>query len=181
MENNNIKTGLSLNAGPNTAFRGKGRERPSLPGKTAFTLVELLVVITIIGMLISLLLPAVQAAREAARSLQCQNNLKQLALAFHNYHSTWNGFPAARFVFGTSANTGSGWGVRMLPYVEQNALYSQFNFSKSFFDPENGAVVSTPLAVFTCPSVPSSPRMISLTIAEAARPPAPEGRRETIS
>ena len=145
-------------------FRGGRNGIVVRPRLSAFTLVELLVVVTIVGVLVALLLPAVQGARETARRLQCSNNLKQLALAFHSYDNVWGGFPAARFVLGTSANTGSGWGVRMLPFVEQEPLYSRFDFSKSFFDAENGAVVSTPLSVFTCPSVPTSPRLIALTI-----------------
>jgi len=91
-----------------------------------FTLVELLVVIAIIGILIALLLPAVQAAREAARRSQCSNNLKQIGLALHNYHGATNAFP-----IGAKSQRG-GWGhswfVGVLPYVETTALYSRFDF-----------------------------------------------------
>lgn len=87
----------------------------------AFTLVELLVVIAIIGVLVGLLLPAVQAAREAARRMSCGNNMKQLGLALHNYHDSFNRFPTT-----TNAN---GWGfslyLGMLPYIEQGALFDQ--------------------------------------------------------
>ena len=101
---------------------------------TGFTLVELLVVIAIIGILIALLLPAVQAAREAARRSQCTNNLKQLALAVHNYADTYKAFPPKKM--GTAytggncdlhnGNYGSGW-FRLLPYFEQQAIYDQWS------------------------------------------------------
>jgi prepilin-type N-terminal cleavage/methylation domain-containing protein/prepilin-type processing-associated H-X9-DG protein len=94
----------------------------------AFTLVELLVVITIIGILIALLLPAVQAAREAARRSQCINNLKQLGLGLHNYHDTFGVFPYARG--GTSGNReGVNGFVGLLPYIEQQPLYQRISGS----------------------------------------------------
>jgi prepilin-type N-terminal cleavage/methylation domain-containing protein/prepilin-type processing-associated H-X9-DG protein len=93
--------------------------------KHAFTLVELLVVIAIIGVLIALLLPAVQAAREAARRMQCTNNLKQLSLAFHNYHDTTQAFPSQK----NGPSDWVSWGctsyyIALLPFIEQQALYS---------------------------------------------------------
>jgi prepilin-type N-terminal cleavage/methylation domain-containing protein len=101
--------------------------------KNAFTLVELLVVIAIIGMLIALLLPAVQAAREAARRMQCSNNLKQIGLALHNYHDTQNSFPALDASIGHSWQNQYGRGnpphdwwsvhIAILPYIEQNSYY----------------------------------------------------------
>ena len=100
-----------------------------MDGRCGFTLVELLVVIAIIGILIALLLPAVQAAREAARRMQCSNNMKQFALALHNYHDTVNAFPTARSVVGYRVNAtyveAGTWGADffLLPYMEQQALY----------------------------------------------------------
>ena len=86
--------------------------------KSAFTLVELLVVIAIIGMLIGLLLPAVQQAREAARRMQCSNNLRQQGIAFHNFHDAKNAFPVGWDEYG------AGWSYFLLPYIEQTTLYS---------------------------------------------------------
>jgi prepilin-type N-terminal cleavage/methylation domain-containing protein len=91
--------------------------------RRGFTLVELLVVIAIIGVLVALLLPAVQAAREAARRMQCTNNLKQLGLAAHNYHDTYLAFPPQMMNINTSNDRRWGWGAVTLPYIEQKALY----------------------------------------------------------
>ena len=95
------------------------------PARLGFTLVELLVVIAIIGVLVALLLPAVQSAREAARRMSCSNNLKQLSLALHNYEDTHKTFPPA----GIDSNQMS-WVVLLLPYFEQKNLYDQFNFNR---------------------------------------------------
>ena len=108
--------------------------------RSGFTLVELLVVIAIIGILVGLLLPAVQAAREAARRMQCSNNMKQLALAFHNYESTYKRLPriASRMDFknsGASANASNWHGysplTMILPYIEQTAVFNRFTFMES--------------------------------------------------
>ncbi len=97
--------------------------------RRGFTLVELLVVIAIIGILIALLLPAVQAAREAARRSQCSNNLKQLGLALHNYHDTYKCFPIGARTGGWNGGWGTSFYVRLLPYVEQTALFDQWPFT----------------------------------------------------
>src|SRR3954454_5903389 len=121
--------------------------------RRAFTLVELLVVIAIIGVLVALLLPAVQAAREAARRMQCQNNLKQIGLASHNHHDVVGELPRAY-----SPVTGLSWHVYILPYIEQQALYNNFDLttannthtSANRNDPY-GLVI---LKAYQCPSCP---------------------------
>jgi prepilin-type N-terminal cleavage/methylation domain-containing protein/prepilin-type processing-associated H-X9-DG protein len=127
----------------------------------AFTLVELLVVIAIIAVLIALVVPAVQQVRQTAARLQCQNNLKQLGLALHNYAGEHNNaFPPSYTlaVTPTSVNTVA-WGTVILPYIEQTALYSKYDLEAAAFPPPYGlasniAVISTPVATFVCPSVP---------------------------
>src|SRR6188768_2081419 len=92
-----------------------------------FTLVELLVVIAVIGILVALLLPAVQAAREAARRMQCSNHLKQWSLALHNYHDTYKSFPSTGGFF---ASHGWGFMPMMLPHIEQAGMADQVNFCR---------------------------------------------------
>ena len=122
--------------------------------RPAFTLVELLVVITIIGILISLLLPAVQAAREAARRASCTNNLKQLGLAVLNYESAYKLFPinyGGNGQYDTSG-TGHSWLTGILPFIEQQALYDKIHFNQPLSDADNTAVSRTVVAAFMCPS-----------------------------
>jgi prepilin-type N-terminal cleavage/methylation domain-containing protein/prepilin-type processing-associated H-X9-DG protein len=118
---------------------------------SGFTLVELLVVIAIIGILVGLLLPAVQAAREAARRMQCSNNLKQLALAIHNYESTHRTFPPS----GIQSNQMS-WAVMMLPFIEQNNLFDRFDFTAGNWrlSGRNAAVKGVVIPAYQCPSAP---------------------------
>jgi prepilin-type N-terminal cleavage/methylation domain-containing protein/prepilin-type processing-associated H-X9-DG protein len=128
--------------------------------RKGFTLVELLVVIAIIGILVALLLPAVQAAREAARRMQCSNNIKQLGLALHNYHDTHKSFPMAYFVHivpGRGYNI-QPWGIMILPFMEQQPLYDSYNTNVAPVDQAgpigqaNIQVIRTKLSVFICPS-----------------------------
>ena len=121
-----------------------------------FTLIELLVVIAIIGVLIALLLPAVQAAREAARRMQCVNNLKQMGLGLHNYESVAGAFPPSNIVQGTD-NTVTWRGgfsvhVRILPFMEQGVAFNSINFMFSHQDVTNTTVVTMAVSVFVCPS-----------------------------
>ncbi len=121
---------------------------PSPLSPRAFTLVELLVVITIIGILIALLLPAVQAAREAARRMQCSNNLKQIGLALHNYHTAIGTFPSGYISaygdpgYPSSNDLGPGWGwaAMMLPYIELGNLHDQIRFDEDIAHPDNAVV-----------------------------------------
>lgn len=128
-------------------------------GRRGFTLVELLVVIAIIGILIALLLPAVQAAREAARRSQCTNNLKQIGLGLHNYHSATKAFPPGWVrTHGTSADPDDpswAWSVSVLPYMEQQPLYQRLNASKvtmSYVFKNDLAALQTAVSTYMCPS-----------------------------
>lgn len=127
--------------------------------RTAFTLVELLVVIAIIGVLVGLLLPAVQAAREAARRMQCQNNLKQLGLAAHNFESTYKTFPPGEWTrAATTASTSRpAWTTVIMMFVEQSNKFNQFDFRVDVnTHPNNLAARQQDVSVYLCPSDPSS-------------------------
>jgi prepilin-type N-terminal cleavage/methylation domain-containing protein/prepilin-type processing-associated H-X9-DG protein len=138
--------------------------------KRGFTLIELLVVIAIIAVLIALLLPAVQAAREAARRAQCVNNMKQLGLAIHNYHSTYNVIPtdevflSAAPIPSMGAGNGPGWGwaaswtTSILPNMEQIQVANSFNFGIAPDQPANNTAGFTMIASLLCPSDPTRVR-----------------------
>jgi len=132
------------------------------PRNRGFTLVELLVVIAIIGILVALLLPAVQAAREASRRSSCGNNNKQLGLGLHNYHDTFKIFPPiglrrnpadTNFPNG-AAQTGLGltWTALILPFIEQNNLYTRIDFNQNWEHANNAPVWTTNVPVYMCPS-----------------------------
>jgi prepilin-type N-terminal cleavage/methylation domain-containing protein/prepilin-type processing-associated H-X9-DG protein len=120
--------------------------------RAGFTLIELLVVIAIIAVLIALLLPAAQSAREAARRIQCVNNLKQLGLAAHNYHSINDSFPPAVFAYGSGEINLWGQTARLAPHLEHQALFDSINFSLGIGDPGVQTVVKTHVSAFVCPS-----------------------------
>ena len=145
--------------------RGNDNTRNIHGRHIGFTLVELLVVIAIIGILVSLLLPAVQAAREAARRMQCTNNLKQIGLATHNYLDTFKCFPPSYIiqpggggVHGTpdpdtcDAGPGWAWGTLLLPYAEQQTLHDAIDFSLPCWDNANEEATQMRLEMYICPS-----------------------------
>jgi len=105
---------------------------PRVPARRGFTLVELLVVIAIIGILVALLLPAIQAAREAARRTECSNNLKQIGLGLHNYHDTYKTFPLGSFNLRNQwMSNGTNWRTLILPFIEEGALHGQLSFNRN--------------------------------------------------
>jgi len=120
--------------------------------RSAFTLVELLVVIAIIGVLVALLLPAVQAAREAARRGSCQNQLKQIGLALQNYHDTHLTFPTGHVMAPNCSTQRISWAGLILPQIEEENLYEQYDLNSNWWAPGNQGVRDVEVAAFVCPS-----------------------------
>lgn len=152
--------------------------------RRGFTLVELLVVIAIIGVLVSLLLPAVQAAREAARRMSCQNNLKQIGLALHNFESAMTYFPPARVdaapgfpvtEFGIPAPASGaiqhGPGLFLLPYMEQQQVYDLYDLKFTWSDPVNAKAIAAQIPNFYCPSTPETNRIDTGNAPTSSNPP----------
>jgi prepilin-type N-terminal cleavage/methylation domain-containing protein/prepilin-type processing-associated H-X9-DG protein len=146
------------------------KERSSAHRRPGFTLVELLVVIAIIGILIALLLPAVQAAREAARRSQCVNNLKQVGLALFNYESSYRRLPYG--TNGCCTPPGTNWVTAIFPFMEQQNLFNRIDFNRGFKHANNADEVKQIIPGLICPSDPDASRPIMTRYASQSASPA---------
>ncbi len=141
------------------AYFGKPAAAPTKSSSSTGTIILVVVLIAVIGsvtvggVLVALLLPAVQAARESARRMQCSNNLKQVAIAMHNYHDTYQSFPPA-YTVDADGNKLHSWRTLLLPFIEQAALYNQIDLDKPWDAPENQHLADTLIPIYTCPSSP---------------------------
>ncbi|MFN0054713.1 MAG: DUF1559 domain-containing protein [Planctomycetales bacterium] len=122
-----------------------------------FTLIELIVAISVIAVLLALLLPAIQQAREAARRTQCRSQLKQIGLALHNYHGSFGTFPPGGITAGnwSTAPTYTNWAIAILPHLDQKPLYDRYDFTRANEDPVNAFVREASAAGMSCPSDPN--------------------------
>lgn len=161
-----------------------------IQGRSGFTLVELLVVIAIIGILIGMLLPAVQQVREAARRVTCANNMRQLGLAMHNYEGAFGHFPPGFTSISTSDGTvpsgvhidpvtwnagpGWGWGASLLPFVEGKNLHDQIDFNRPIWAAEHREIIQTQLPVFLCPSTSGDGQPFTV-VDDSGSPYSPDG------
>lgn len=138
-------------------YQGKPAAAPTRSSSSTGTIILVVVLIAVIGtvtvggVLVALLLPAVQAAREAARRMQCSNNLKQVALAMHNYHDTYKAFPPA-YTVDADGNKLHSWRTLLLPFLDQAPLYNQIDLDKPWDAPENQHIADTVIPLYTCPS-----------------------------
>jgi prepilin-type N-terminal cleavage/methylation domain-containing protein/prepilin-type processing-associated H-X9-DG protein len=136
--------------------------RRDVKNRGAFTLVELLVVIAIIGTLVSLLLPSVQMAREAARRSQCSNNLRQLALAAHNFHDSHGKLPASIRPAGLTTLPRISGHIQLLPFIEQKTAFEKYDQTKNWDALENAPIAKLAIKSFLCPSTPEPKRLDGL-------------------
>ena len=144
-----------MNISPSMVLRARFVCRQKIVKAAGFTLVELLVVVAIIGILIGIFLPAVQAVREAARRTQCANNLKQIGLALHNHHAAKQEFPIGTVEWRPSNDPSKrqlAWSVFLLPYLEQQNVFDQLDLQQPFDAADNAIGASTILSVYLCPS-----------------------------
>jgi prepilin-type N-terminal cleavage/methylation domain-containing protein/prepilin-type processing-associated H-X9-DG protein len=130
---------------------------------SGFSLIELLVVITIIGVLVALLLPAVQSSREAARRIGCSNSLHQIAAGLQSYHTACGRFPPGCIepAFQKSNGRQFAWSALLLPYIEQASLYAAIDFSKPSYSPANAQAAASVVATYLCPSTPRSSPLVA--------------------
>jgi len=150
--------------------------------RTALTLVEILVVLAIIAVLLALLLPSsMRSSRGAARRAQCKNNLKQIGLALHNYHETYNAFPPA-YTVDEHGKPLHSWRTLLLPYLDEQALYQQIDLSKSWDDPANAeAFKSDRPNCYYCPSTTNPPEMTTYLAVTGEHSCFPPGQSRTLT
>ncbi len=150
----NFMPGKSSRCGLLTMNAGQPNHRRGVSLRGAFTMVELLVVLAIIGILVSLLLPAVQAVRESARRMQCQNNLRQIGLALQNYHSAFRAFPPGGLEVRPQVPGGKqlAWSAFVLPFLGESAAYVHIDFNYAFDHRVNAEAAAASIETYLCPS-----------------------------
>ncbi len=151
-------SGSATYLAPPAPYKGSSGAAAAAAGGSAVAVIVVVCVVGFFvcgGVLVALLLPAVQAAREAARRAQCSNNMKQIALAFHNYHDTYKTFPPA-YIPDEDGKPMHSWRVLILPFLEQQGVYQRYNFDEPWDSPNNMAVTNCSIPAYSCPSAPGA-------------------------